>query len=80
MSKPSNRLLSIQKRIGGDLKISNGGVPHLVLEKDGIPASVCYFGRSDVYRVFTTYMQFSSPQTKIDFNTPEQVIEYFSNA
>jgi hypothetical protein len=62
-SKAERVLGSLQRRVGGEVKISQRGVPHLVVQN----LSACYFGKNKLVRVFTNYGQFIEPQEKFDF-------------
>lgn len=35
-----------------EVRISNHGVPHLIIDIDNVKYSACYFGRSNIYRVW----------------------------
>jgi len=54
----------------GDIRTSKKGVPHLVFNNK----SVCWFGKSQVYRVFSPYP--ASVQEKKDFKTVGRVVKY----
>ncbi len=64
--KAGRILTRIQDSVGGELRISHRGVPHLVLGGIG-GLSVAYFGKTRKVRVFTGYMQSIVPQEKFDF-------------
>jgi hypothetical protein len=66
-SKAERILTHIQDNVGGDLRISRNGVPHLVIGGVG-GLSVAYFAKKKRVRVFTGYMQFDKPQKKFDFD------------
>ena len=66
MTSKAERILGyIQEGVGGELRISRRGVPHLVIGGIG-GLSVAYFCRTRQVRVFTGYMQ-PGVQPKFDF-------------
>lgn len=66
-AKAERILTRIQDSVGGDLRISKRGVPHLVIGGLG-GISVAYFGKRKFVRIFTGYMLFDQAQEKFDFN------------
>ena len=65
-NKAETILKKIQKEIGGYSRISNNFVPHLLIKKDNITYSICYFGGTKSFRIFYPYPSFAKPQHKID--------------
>jgi len=59
--------------IGGELRISRRGVPHIVVSDH----SVCWMGRNRVYRVFYPYG--ADPQSRKDFVDVAGVQEFLTN-
>ena len=55
---------------------SKKGVPHIVVVTDTNTFSVCYFGKSKVFRVFHPYPSFGENQVKATFSDVECVVEY----
>jgi len=74
-SRAWNLLSKIQKHTGGEVKISDRNVPHLVVDKH----SVAYFMKRDSFRVFYLYMEFDKKQTKKDFKTWLDVANYLTD-
>jgi hypothetical protein len=66
-SKAERILSRIQSSVGGDLRVSRRGVPHLVVGGIG-GLSVAYFEKRRFVRVFTGYMLFQQNQEKFDFD------------
>lgn len=66
-NKAMRVLSQIQGNIGGDLRISQHGVPHLVLGGKG-GLSISYFGRTRILRIFLNYMSFAEPAPKFSFS------------
>lgn len=50
--KATHVLRLVEERLGCELRISKRGVPHLVFPGG---YSACYFGRTDIIRVFSGY-------------------------
>ena len=71
IDKPKRVLQQIQKYIGGDLKISKRGVPHLVLGT----FSICYFGKRKYIRVFSDYCSAENGKYK-DFKTYPELVRH----
>ena len=71
---------SLALRMGLTIRWSQRNVPHIVLRAGDTNYSICWLkSRSKkrcVYRIFSPYM--SDNQTRTDFDTPEEVIEYFN--
>lgn len=55
------------KEFNSVLRLSNGGVPHFVVFLEKSSASVCWMGRSRVWRVFWPYA--TRPQISSDHKT-----------
>jgi hypothetical protein len=55
----------------GKIRVSRGGVPHIVGTTNGKTYSIAFFHKSGMYRAFFPYPH--SDQTKIDFKSPESV-------
>lgn len=66
-SKAGRILTRIQANVGGDLRISARGVPHLVIGGVG-GLSIAYFGKRRFVRVFTGYCRADMRQEKFDFS------------
>lgn len=66
-SKAARILTRIQASVGGELRISRRGVPHLVIGGIG-GLSVAYFAKRRFVRIFTGYMQFQANPEKFDFD------------
>lgn len=66
-SKAERILSRIQASVGGELRISRRGVPHLVIGGVG-GLSVAYFAKRRFVRIFTGYMQFQANPEKFDFD------------
>ena len=72
-------LAQIKIYIGGDLRISFQGVPHLLYPNKNNPNySIAYFRIDKLYRVFYPYPSRLGKQAKIDFKTNLQVIDYLT--
>lgn len=72
-------LTQIQKIVGGDLRISNQGVPHLLYPNNIKPLySICYFKKSKLYKVFYPYPSIFGKQNRINFLHYTQVINYLT--
>lgn len=68
LNSKAGRILSrIQANVGGELRISARGVPHLVIGGIG-GLSIAYFGKRRFVRVFTGYCSAKAPQEKFDFH------------
>lgn len=82
MSSPRHNLKNVQMilnmKYGAKtyLRTSNQNVPHLLVShKDGDKEweiSICYFGKSKIYRVFYPYLY--NPQTKENFENTKDLI------
>jgi len=73
ISKAETVLKKIQNYIGGELRISQNGVPHLVLDNN---FSICYFVKSKSLRTFIAYMR---PENRkyMDFKEHTELVRYF---
>lgn len=73
MSKPEQRLAGLVPHLpGAILRTSQRGVPHIVYGE----YSICFFGKSNSYRVFHPWPSFFKPQAKRDFKSHTEVIGY----
>ncbi len=77
INKAEYQLNWIKNKIGGCLRISNNCVPHLLILKDNIVYSICYFGGDRKFRVFYPYMDFDNQQ-KFDLKLRGDVVKYFT--
>ena len=62
-------------------RISNRGVPHMVI-KDKVSKnkySLCYFGRTNKWTLFTNYLSKVNKQEKIKFDTARDALNYLIN-
>lgn len=70
-------LRALQRRVGGVLRTSQRGVPHLVISRPAKASlSACYFGKSRSVRVFINYGQFIQPQEKFNFPTWNEAADF----
>ncbi len=70
------RLTSLTKKIGGEVRISKRGVPHIVIAKGDTTYSIAYMGRKRFWRVFYPYP--SNNQKKKNFSNIEQLQLFFN--
>jgi hypothetical protein len=77
INKALKQLNWLEDRIGGCLRISNASVPHLLLLKNNIVYSICYFGKGRKFRIFYPYR--SDEQKKLDLKLREDVVKYFKS-
>jgi hypothetical protein len=74
------KLAFVQIYIGGDLRISFNGVPHLLYPNKASPQfSVAYFKSKKFYRIFYPYPSFLGIQKRINKETPQEVIRYLED-
>ncbi len=72
-------LALIQIYIGGDLRISWQGVPHLLYPNKNKPEySIAYFRTAKIYKVFYPYPSKFGKQNRINFLHYTQVINYLT--
>lgn len=64
-TKAERILNRIRDRVGGEVRISKRGVPHLAVSGVG-GMSACYFTKTKIVRVFTNYMT-TEEQERFDF-------------
>jgi len=76
MCKAERILHRIKKHIGGESKISNNNVPHLVIKGKETTYSICYFGSTRTIRVFDNYLNFRVPQKKYTFKEWGEVVRF----
>lgn len=76
INKALKQLNWLEDRIGGCLRISNNLVPHLLITKNNITYSVCYFGNRKKFRIFYPYLDFNN-QKKFDLKLRTDVVKYF---
>lgn len=65
---------------GTQARFSKRGVPHLVVWFKDDLYSLCFFGKSKIWRLFHPYFSRGGPQTKKDFFTIESIANYFKEA
>ena len=71
---PGDRVRKMTETLGGIFRVSQRDVPHVVVELGNEQrASVCYFGRTQTWRVFFPYMQFQE-QTKTNHASVGEVV------
>lgn len=64
----------IAAQLNGYVRTSARGVPHVVVSHKNKGYSICYFKKSDIFRVFFPYP--NEIQTKTDFKTSSEVVEF----
>ena len=74
-TKSCKLLDGLASRIGGFVRWSKGGVPHIVVDVSASTYSVCYFGKDKFYRVFYPFP--GEVQLRLDFFTSGGVVKYF---
>ena len=76
---PTVRIKALSELLCGTFRVSNKGVPHIIVRCIAIERSysVAYFGKSKTWRVFFPYMEFDVKQTKWDFKTEDEVLKFF---
>jgi len=57
-------------------RVSRRGVPHVIVDTEYQTFSVCWFGKSQIYRVFFPYPSWGHEVTRADFKTLEDVKRY----
>ena len=57
-------------------RTSRKGVPHVVVDTEYQTFSVCWFGKSQIYKVFYPYPSWGQEMTRADFETLEDVKRY----
>lgn len=73
------KVLRMAARLGGEYHTSQRGVPLIILRLGGRRSySVCWFGRSKVWRVFYPWGE-PGPQTKMDMATDAQLVEWVNS-
>jgi hypothetical protein len=79
--RATRRLTEIRNRIGGEIKLSMRGAPMLILRPhtEDRAISVCYFGQTKKFRVFRNVGLSREFQKTLDFDTPEQVANWYRN-
>lgn len=60
----------------GTVRISKQGVPHITVRRNNITYSICYFYRSNTWRVFFPYP--AKEQEKISFNNFDDTVQYIN--
>ena len=62
-------------------RISNRGVPHMVIKDkvSKIKYSLCYFGKTNKWTLFTNYLSKVNKQEKIKFDTARDALNYLIN-
>lgn len=61
----------------GYARVSQRGVPHVVVVRGETTYSVCWFSRGGFWRVFFPYPSWGAEQTKLDFYNDNEVVQYF---
>lgn len=74
---PISRMSEVARRLNGEYRVSRRGVPHVLITRGGVTYSVCYFKRSNLYRVFYPYG--SSNQERRDFATLDDLTGFFDH-
>jgi hypothetical protein len=62
--------------LDGRLRISQRGVPHILVEYGGTTYSLAYFSRTDTYRAFFPWPS-RGPQERTDFASRAAVLDFF---
>ena len=75
-NSPKRVMFELAKKLGNKYRISRGGVPHIVGEIHGKTASICYFKKTNTFRVFTPYPSYD--QDKFTFKTEERLLEFIN--
>ncbi len=57
-------------------RTSRKGVPHVVVDAEYQTFSVCWFSKSQIFRVFFPYPSWGQKMTRADFKTLEEVESY----
>lgn len=57
-------------------RVSRKGVPHVIADTGYRTFSVCWFGKSQIFRVFYPYPNYGSDTVRADFETLEGVETY----
>ena len=62
-------------------RISNRGVPHMVIKDkvSKIKYSLCYFGKTNKWTLFTNYLFKNKEKEKIKFDTARDALNYLIN-
>ena len=62
-------------------RISNKGVPHMVIKDkvSKIKYSLCYFGKTNKWTLFTNYLSKVNNSEKIKFDTARDALNYLIN-
>lgn len=68
-------LRNVLQKTGGDLRVSQRGVPHIVTHKNTITISICFFARSGTFRVFWPW-GVSLDQEHKDFRHSEEIVDW----
>ncbi len=68
-------LNGLAEKIGGFVRLSKKGVPHIVVERGGRTYSVCYFASTNTFRVFWPYPSYGAVQSKKTVANEEAVIK-----
>ena len=66
--------------LSGYARVSKRGVPHVVITKDSVTYSVCWFGKGRFWRIFYPYPSWGRDQNKLDIQTDEEVLTYFGKS
>lgn len=71
---PFNIMTEVAEEIGGEYKVSQRNVPYVVIKYKGEKASVCYFKKTNIFRLFYPYP--GDAQEKIDFSSKEELLKH----
>lgn len=73
------KLTELTKKIGGTVRISKKGVPHIVVEGNNCKYSVAYFSSTNTFRVFWPYPSYGELQNKKTLAAEDDVARFLSN-
>ena len=77
--RPEQRVKNLALKLNATMRYSLKGVPHIIISAIGskFNYSICYFGKTSVWRIFYPYAVPNDGQQKWDFKTEDEVVHFF---
>jgi len=67
----------VSKRVGGFVRVSKKGTPHIIVRTTNMVYSIVYFKRTNSFRIHYPYPSNNNSQFIKDFKTENDLEEYF---
>ena len=64
--------------VHGQYRLSQRGVPYIILKVGNIWYSICYFATNDIWRIFYPWGDYAVSQTKLTIKTEREVEALFN--